>query len=1367
MLNRLLKPVKSRRPGLAGLSVLFWLAGISLSFAQCMMVPVTIPDRVQLATAIVEGKVIAQSSFWDSNGTLIFTASTIEVYKDFKGNVNAQQVQLVTEGGTLGGSKHVVEPSLALTVGTIGIFFMQPAQVLNGPGPIPSSLRFEPVASAQGAVKYDLVAKKGYDPLSVYADVDADVIQVIAGQLNQAYLTIQSFNLNTYNNNGNPGPFLAAPAITTISPASIPAGRLNAAPVSLLTITGTGFTSNTGPALLEFPDANSGGAGYIPTPASHIQSWTTTQITTWVPTGAGSGFIRITDNTGAVTVSPINLDITYNETNVTSGLTNYHPDLVNDNGSNGYTYVYNTTFNGNASARGAFHRAMSTWRCGTYVNFNRLSPMVTTALSCQANDGTNLVTFDGSCPLPAGVLGVSYSYYVSCSTGVWYLTENDLKFRTSGTGGVTWNYGPAATSGGLFDFESVCLHEIGHSHQLGHTVISPTPSVMHWSIGANTDRRILSATSEIAGGNDILSRSIVNNSCGPTAMVKVNSGNCQIASPIANFSGTPLIGCNSLSVTFTDLSSSSPTGWNWTFTGGVPATFSGQFPPAVNYSTPGVYNVRLVVTNASGNDTMVKNAYVTVNSCPPPVANFSATPTTTCPGANVAFTDLSTGTPTSWAWLFPGGTPASSNLQNPIVTYVTPGVYNVQLTATNGAGSSINLKNNYITVNTCPPLAVPDFSASPTAVCIGQNVNFTNLTTGAVNSYQWSFPGGTPATSFAINPVVTYAASGVYPVTLTATNLSGPASITKNSYITVSVCGPPTANFAGGPLQICSGQSVNFVDLSTNTPSTYAWTFTGGTPSTWNTSTPPPITYNTIIGSPFTVALTVTNAFGSNTKTSVAYVQVDTCQPAGTGLVVNDGGFIRVQPGVTLTVQGGMINQDNVSTGTIDNNGNITLTGDWTNNSGSSAFINASTGSFQLIGPGQRITGNSSTNFNKLVLSGTGVKSMTVNSETDTLLLNDRELATQGNIMWITGTSTAAVQRTGANTSTGLGFVSSTGNGRLWWNTAGTGNYLFPVGSSGPPLRYRPIGITPSSAAAQTYAVRFVNNDPSIDLYDRNLRDVSLGSINPFWYYKLNRVSGANASIGITMNYDFVADNVVSYGNLLMTEWGYALPYKWKDMSAVTYTAAASPILATLTKTGWNNFSTENFSMATFSSPLPVELLSFEASCDQPDVVLQWSTASEENSSHFAVERSEDGTDFKTIETVLAAGRSSSIIRYSVRDKGPVPVKAYYRLKQVDMNGQYTYSSLVITNCSPHGSITLYPNPVSETLYMQIKMENAARTKIKLFDKLGQLVRQESHDLQSGTNTIEWSFSGLEPAIYTIVLENDFQSLTQKLVKVK
>jgi lysyl endopeptidase len=82
----------------------------------------------------------------------------------------------------------------------------------------------------------------------------------------------------------------------------------------------------------------------------------------------------------------------------------------------------------------------------------------------------------------------------------------------------------------------------------------------------------------------------------------------------------------------------------------------------------------------------------------PPVADFSASPTTVEVGNNVQFTDLSTNTPTSWSWTFEGGTPSSSTAQNPVVTYNTIGTYNVTLTATNSAGSDTETKVDYITV---------------------------------------------------------------------------------------------------------------------------------------------------------------------------------------------------------------------------------------------------------------------------------------------------------------------------------------------------------------------------------------------------------------------------------------------------------------------------------------------------------------------------------------------------------------------------------------------------------------------------------------------------------------------------------------------
>jgi len=81
-----------------------------------------------------------------------------------------------------------------------------------------------------------------------------------------------------------------------------------------------------------------------------------------------------------------------------------------------------------------------------------------------------------------------------------------------------------------------------------------------------------------------------------------------------------------------------------------------------------------------------------------PVANFSGTPTTVVAGNTVAFTDLSTNSPTSRAWSFPGGTPTSSSATNPTITYNTPGTYNVSLTVTNAYGNDSEVKNGYITV---------------------------------------------------------------------------------------------------------------------------------------------------------------------------------------------------------------------------------------------------------------------------------------------------------------------------------------------------------------------------------------------------------------------------------------------------------------------------------------------------------------------------------------------------------------------------------------------------------------------------------------------------------------------------------------------
>jgi len=173
---------------------------------------------------------------------------------------------------------------------------------------------------------------------------------------------------------------------------------------------------------------------------------------------------------------------------------------------------------------------------------------------------------------------------------------------------------------------------------------------------------------------------------------------CPVA-PVANFSGTPTSGGAPLTVNFTDLSTNSPTAWSWTFGDGGTSTVKN---PSHTYTATGTFTVSLTATNGSGSDNETKTNYITVLAPQPPVAAFTGTPTTVTVGQNVTFTDQSTNTPTSWSWTFEGGTPATSTVKNPVVTYNTVGTYDVTLVATNAQGSDSEAKVDYITVNTAP-----------------------------------------------------------------------------------------------------------------------------------------------------------------------------------------------------------------------------------------------------------------------------------------------------------------------------------------------------------------------------------------------------------------------------------------------------------------------------------------------------------------------------------------------------------------------------------------------------------------------------------------------------------------------------------------
>lgn len=165
---------------------------------------------------------------------------------------------------------------------------------------------------------------------------------------------------------------------------------------------------------------------------------------------------------------------------------------------------------------------------------------------------------------------------------------------------------------------------------------------------------------------------------------------------------------------------------------------------------------------------------------------------------------------------------------------------------------------------------IPTFTANPTTLYEGNNVQFANTTSGNYVSASWTFDGGSPATSTATNPTVTYSNHGTYDATLTIVNTNGCSSSTTEQ-ITVYEAVPPVADFSASETQITAGNSVTFTDLSTNMPTSWSWTFEGGTPAT-STEQNPTVTYSE--PGEYTVTLVASNAFGSDTETKTEYISV-------------------------------------------------------------------------------------------------------------------------------------------------------------------------------------------------------------------------------------------------------------------------------------------------------------------------------------------------------------------------------------------------------------------------------------------------------------------------------------------------------------
>ncbi|OQX76992.1 MAG: hypothetical protein B6D61_07900 [Bacteroidetes bacterium 4484_249] len=327
----------------------------------------------------------------------------------------------------------------------------------------------------------------------------------------------------------------------------------------------------------------------------------------------------------------------------------------------------------------------------------------------------------------------------------------------------------------------------------------------------------------------------------------------------------------------------------------------------ITFSAPGHYPVTIENVSVSDYTTTTVDVQLDAGDL---IADFTASATAISMGGMVDFYDGSFGSPVSWSWEFEGGEPSTSNEENPEgIVFAEAGSFDVSLTVTDSQGGSETIvKEGFISVN-----AEFLMSNQTITTCAGifydtggedggysDNEDFTmTFTPGAAGSkiivsfemfdveyqsscdYDWLKVYDGENTSATL--IGTFCGTGS-PGTIEATNEAGAltfqfhsdGSVTNSGWKAVISCTSPplapVAGFTADATHIIMGGSVQFTDLTTNSPTSWAWDFPGGTPSVSSLQNPS-VQYEE--AGIYDVTLTVQNTYGSDTKTIEGYITVD------------------------------------------------------------------------------------------------------------------------------------------------------------------------------------------------------------------------------------------------------------------------------------------------------------------------------------------------------------------------------------------------------------------------------------------------------------------------------------------------------------
>ncbi|MEL6926469.1 MAG: T9SS type A sorting domain-containing protein, partial [Bacteroidota bacterium] len=328
---------------------------------------------------------------------------------------------------------------------------------------------------------------------------------------------------------------------------------------------------------------------------------------------------------------------------------------------------------------------------------------------------------------------------------------------------------------------------------------------------------------------------------------------------------------------------------------------------------------------------------------------------------------------------------------------------------------------------------------------------------------------------------------------------------------------------------------------------------------------------------------------------------------------------------------------------------------------------------------------------------------------------------------------------TGASSSQ---YIITQGSGTLK-QTLSSGAITFPVGAGS----YNPITIQ-NVGTADVFSVRTVD---AVYADGTTGAEVTTQVVDCTWFIEEENAGGSDLTMTVSWN---AADELSGFDRSNCTISHYESG-AW-DIGPVGAASGVGPY--TLSRSGITSLSP--FRVLGYAA-LPVELLSFSGQAVGTFVKLDWVTATETNNKGFEVQRRRSDGGWEQIGFVNGGGTSATSLSYSFMDERPHNGDNYYRLRQVDFDGQFEYSDIVsvaIDKGYPERALVFYPNPVSG----QLNLQNA-QGRVELFNHTGQLVKT----FQVESSEVAVDISGLTDGQYLIQFTKpNGQQILKKLIKI-